>query len=337
MNWRPWEELLKERPPATAIARLPYYRWMVVGTVCIGAFMGQLDASIAQLIGEKTCLGSLPADCLFSRARSPWQPHSSSQPPPHTGTWKRAIKAKRLTPRTRLYLTDEGWSREQCLNRFGTGQGAPFQPLPQVGGSPAFSCPRPAGARATPLHGPCPGGVCASPRRIAGCATPTSSAGHAPAGATANPKLTFKPDYHSGPGQAPGSGSSSIMRESRVTLRLGESVGRLEVVDTEAGERVRLHLDSGVSSLDGADRPTRAHHRPPAVVGGPHQRIPRRRLLVPHRRQSQSVPRRRDENGCFAELRCAVLRGHHAIVSLPYVQSCSTPRSVRRAELGRVV
>ncbi|HTO64378.1 MAG TPA: MFS transporter [Bradyrhizobium sp.] len=32
------------------MASRSYYRWLVVGTVCIGAFMGQLDASIAQLV-----------------------------------------------------------------------------------------------------------------------------------------------------------------------------------------------------------------------------------------------------------------------------------------------
>ena len=32
------------------LVRLPYYRWLVVGTVCIGAFMGQVDSSIAQLL-----------------------------------------------------------------------------------------------------------------------------------------------------------------------------------------------------------------------------------------------------------------------------------------------
>jgi EmrB/QacA subfamily drug resistance transporter len=32
------------------IASRPYYRWLVIATVCIGAFMGQLDASIAQLV-----------------------------------------------------------------------------------------------------------------------------------------------------------------------------------------------------------------------------------------------------------------------------------------------
>jgi NAD(P) transhydrogenase len=35
------------------------------------------------------------------------------------------------------------------------------------------------------------------------------------------------------------------LREARVTLRLGETVKSLEVVKTETGDRVRLHLDSG--------------------------------------------------------------------------------------------
>src|SRR6202022_5027201 len=35
------------------------------------------------------------------------------------------------------------------------------------------------------------------------------------------------------------------LREDRVTLRLNESVGRLEIVEDEHGPRVRLHLDSG--------------------------------------------------------------------------------------------
>src|ERR1700680_3920355 len=39
------------------------------------------------------------------------------------------------------------------------------------------------------------------------------------------------------------------LRESRVTLRLGESVSKLEIVGTEAGERVRLYLDSGKTIL----------------------------------------------------------------------------------------
>jgi NAD(P) transhydrogenase len=39
------------------------------------------------------------------------------------------------------------------------------------------------------------------------------------------------------------------LRESRVTLRLGESVNRLEIVPTETGERVRLYLDSGKTIL----------------------------------------------------------------------------------------
>ena len=39
-----------EPPPSPALARLPYYRWLVVCAVCIGAFMGQVDSSIAQLL-----------------------------------------------------------------------------------------------------------------------------------------------------------------------------------------------------------------------------------------------------------------------------------------------
>jgi EmrB/QacA subfamily drug resistance transporter len=41
-----WRELA----PLGVFAHLPSYVWLVVGTVCIGAFMAQLDASIAQLV-----------------------------------------------------------------------------------------------------------------------------------------------------------------------------------------------------------------------------------------------------------------------------------------------
>ncbi|MCB9746583.1 MAG: MFS transporter [Alphaproteobacteria bacterium] len=40
----------REPEPRASVAARPNYRWMVVGTVCIGAFMGQLDASIAQQV-----------------------------------------------------------------------------------------------------------------------------------------------------------------------------------------------------------------------------------------------------------------------------------------------
>lgn len=43
----------REPPPASFIARRAAYPWFVVGTVSIGAFMGQLDASIVQLILPK--------------------------------------------------------------------------------------------------------------------------------------------------------------------------------------------------------------------------------------------------------------------------------------------
>ena len=39
-----------EPAPLSFLARRPSYPWMIVGTVCIGAFMGMLDASIAQLV-----------------------------------------------------------------------------------------------------------------------------------------------------------------------------------------------------------------------------------------------------------------------------------------------
>lgn len=42
--------LLHETPPLPLVAQHPAYLWFVVGTVCIGAFMGQLDASIAQQV-----------------------------------------------------------------------------------------------------------------------------------------------------------------------------------------------------------------------------------------------------------------------------------------------
>src|SRR5579884_280989 len=43
-------QLLAEAPPLPRVARARNYRWLVVGTVCIGAFLGQLDASIASLV-----------------------------------------------------------------------------------------------------------------------------------------------------------------------------------------------------------------------------------------------------------------------------------------------
>ncbi len=40
----------REPPPLQAVARLRSYRWFVVGTVCIGAVMGQVDASMTQVL-----------------------------------------------------------------------------------------------------------------------------------------------------------------------------------------------------------------------------------------------------------------------------------------------
>ncbi|SEQ63762.1 Major Facilitator Superfamily protein [Lentzea xinjiangensis] len=44
MNW-----LVTESPRPAWIARRPYAPWLVIATVCFGAFMGQLDASIVTL------------------------------------------------------------------------------------------------------------------------------------------------------------------------------------------------------------------------------------------------------------------------------------------------
>jgi EmrB/QacA subfamily drug resistance transporter len=41
---------MADRPAVARLASKPSYRWLVVGTVCIGAFLGQLDASIATLV-----------------------------------------------------------------------------------------------------------------------------------------------------------------------------------------------------------------------------------------------------------------------------------------------
>lgn len=46
----PARRWLREPAPLAMFADRPSYPWLVVGTVCIGAFMGQLDASIAQLV-----------------------------------------------------------------------------------------------------------------------------------------------------------------------------------------------------------------------------------------------------------------------------------------------
>ncbi|HEY1294018.1 MAG TPA: DHA2 family efflux MFS transporter permease subunit [Chloroflexota bacterium] len=41
---------MREPPPLAGLSRLPSYPWLIVGTVCVGAFLGQLDASIAGLV-----------------------------------------------------------------------------------------------------------------------------------------------------------------------------------------------------------------------------------------------------------------------------------------------
>ena len=73
-----WWDVIRggEPPPAAFLARHPFHPWLVVGVTCIGAFIGQLDASIVQLalpalkhvrgIGKR---GSLGCHRLFAGVR----------------------------------------------------------------------------------------------------------------------------------------------------------------------------------------------------------------------------------------------------------------------------
>jgi hypothetical protein len=56
---------------------------------------------------------------------------------------------------------------------------------------------RPA-SRLSGLQATCSGGLRAHPCRLAGCATPTRSAGQAPGGATISTELTSTPDHSGG-------------------------------------------------------------------------------------------------------------------------------------------
>ncbi|HVC11336.1 MAG TPA: hypothetical protein VNE59_06850, partial [Burkholderiales bacterium] len=44
------QRLLHESPPHPRLHRHAAYPWVIVATVCIGAFMGQLDTSIVSLV-----------------------------------------------------------------------------------------------------------------------------------------------------------------------------------------------------------------------------------------------------------------------------------------------
>jgi EmrB/QacA subfamily drug resistance transporter len=44
------QAFLTEPEPLASLSRRPVYPWLIVGTVCVGAFLGQLDASIAGLV-----------------------------------------------------------------------------------------------------------------------------------------------------------------------------------------------------------------------------------------------------------------------------------------------
>ncbi|MEJ2577941.1 MAG: MFS transporter [Kineosporiaceae bacterium] len=48
-GWGSWTRFLRERPRPARIREHPRAHWFTVGTVCVGAFMGQLDASIVTI------------------------------------------------------------------------------------------------------------------------------------------------------------------------------------------------------------------------------------------------------------------------------------------------
>src|SRR6185369_4242461 len=72
-----------------------------------------------------------------------------------------------------------------------------------------------------------PGSVRSRTCRMAGYATPTRSAGHAPAGAAADPKLTFQADHSVGAGQSCRPGAASIAVTIRAPFRRARSLGML--------------------------------------------------------------------------------------------------------------
>src|SRR5213082_1531770 len=79
---------------------------------------------------------------------------------------------------------------------------------------------------------------------MAGCAIPTSSAGHAPAGAKANPKLTFKPDHQAG---------ADHLRQYHGAL--GPLVSQFEgTLDHFSGDGIMVFFNDPVPCPDPAER-----------------------------------------------------------------------------------
>ena len=89
---------LHEPAPVGSLTRLACYPWLVVGTTCLEAFAGQVDASIVQLAlptlehtfdarlnqvtWVPTCAGAQ------SHAQLPEQPICRLSPSGATGTWR---------------------------------------------------------------------------------------------------------------------------------------------------------------------------------------------------------------------------------------------------------
>ena len=66
-------------------------------------------------------------------------------------------------------------------------------------------------------------GSCAGSHRVAGCATPTSFADHAPAGPTTGAELTFYPDHSVGAGHLPIVHQSNVIESSAPRPHCGDT------------------------------------------------------------------------------------------------------------------
>src|SRR5262249_49945011 len=118
-----------------------------------------------------------------------------------------------------------------------------------------------------------PGGVRPRARRMAGCAIPTRCAGHAPAGATADAKLTFKPDHQAGAGHSEASSASPEVNVLQNDVRV--FVGHSNAVDVPLR---KLTTASGVAAIQSRlwelplmppNGPSQYHPKLPSRAGKP--------------------------------------------------------------------
>src|SRR5882724_453188 len=81
---------------------------------------------------------------------------------------------------------------------------------------------------------------------MAGCATPTRSAGHAPAGATADPILTFESDHPAGADQA---GETELQMCVRHVAEQEDRIARQDILVDRLRESRSPILDDALQLL----------------------------------------------------------------------------------------